>query len=168
MTDTGARAWRKIGSPRVLRAAKWTAGILAAIAILGFLVLPPVVRHFGERALADALGRQVTIERVRINPFALSVTVGDFRVYEPDQVTPFVGFSRLYVNAELSSVFRRAPVLKEIALDSLHLHVVRTKATADAWADVGAAYNFSDIVARLTGWCWINSPSATRSTVPTP
>ncbi len=141
---------------------------LVSFALLGFLVAPPIARHVAQKQLGELLGRKVTIGRLRINPFALSVTVGDFRVYEPDQVTPFVGFSRLYVNAELSSVFRRAPVLKEIALDSLHLHVVRTKATADAWADVGAAYNFSDIVARLTGWCWINSPSATRSTVPTP
>ena len=76
-------------------------------------------------------------------------TVEDFRIFEADGATPFVGFSRLYVNAQLSSVFRRAPVIKEIALDSLRLHVVRTKATAEAWADVGAAYNFSDIVARL-------------------
>jgi hypothetical protein len=125
------------------------ASSLVLFTILGFLVAPPIARHIAQKQLADLLGRKVTIGRLRINPFALSVTVGDFRVYEPDQATPFLGFSRLYVNAQLSSVFRRAPVVKEIALDSLHVHIVRTRATADAWADVGAAYNFSDIVARL-------------------
>ncbi|HMF42201.1 MAG TPA: DUF748 domain-containing protein [Polyangia bacterium] len=117
--------------------------------VVGFLVAPPIARHVAQKQLGELLGRKVTIGRLRINPLALSVTVGDFRIYEPDQTTPFLGFSRLYVNAEISSVFRRAPVIKEIALESLHIHLVRTKATADAWADVGAAYNFSDIVARL-------------------
>ena len=64
-------------------------------------------------------------------------------------MTPFFGFGRLYVNAQISSVFRRAPVIQEIALESLRLHVVRAKATADAWGDLAGAYNFSDIVARL-------------------
>src|SRR5512144_219358 len=96
---------------------------LLLFTVVGFLVAPPVARHVAQTQLGELLGRKVMIGRLRINPFALSVTVGDFRVYEPDQVTPFLLFSRLYVNAELSSVFRRAPVIKEVALDSLHVHV---------------------------------------------
>src|SRR5437868_4881728 len=99
--------------------------------------------------LGELVARNVAIGRIRLNPFALSLAVEDFRILEADGATPFFGFSRLYVNAQLSSVFRRAPVIQEIALQSLRLHIVRTRATADAWADVGAAYNFSDIVARL-------------------
>ena len=122
---------------------------LALFAILGFFVAPPIARRVAETQLGEALGRRVSIARIRINPFALSVTVEGFQVYEPDGTTPFAGFSRLYVDAQLSSVFRRAPVLQEVALQSLRVHVVRTKATADSWGDVGAAYNFSDIVAHL-------------------
>jgi hypothetical protein len=119
------------------------------IAVVGFLVAPPIARRVAERQLSELLGRKVTIGRIRLNPFALSVEVDAFQIAEADQVTPFVGFGRLYVNAQLSSVFRRAPIVAEVSLDSLRLHVVRTKATAEAFADVGAAYNFSDIVARL-------------------
>ena len=122
---------------------------VALVAILGFFVAPPIARHVAEKQLGQLLGRRVSIARVRINPFALSLGVEGFQVYEADGATPFVGFRRLYVNAELSSAFRRAPVVKEIAFEGLRVHVVRTKATADAWGDVGAAYNFSDIVARL-------------------
>jgi hypothetical protein len=123
---------------------------VAVFAILGFFVAPPVARHVAEKQLSALLGRRVAIARVRINPFALSLAVEGFQIYEPDGTTPFAGFRRLYVNAELSSAFRRAPVVKEIAFEGLRVHVVRTKATADSWGDVGAAYNFSDIVARLT------------------
>ena len=101
---------------RLRRLAIGGASGLVSFAVLGFLVAPPIARHVAQKQLGELLGRKVTIGRIRINPFALSLTVEDFRVYEADQVTPFVGFSRLYVNAQLSSVFRRAPVLKEIAL----------------------------------------------------
>jgi hypothetical protein len=127
-------------------------GVVAALALVtlvGFFVAPPIARRVAEKQLGQLLGRRVSIAHVRINPFSLSLTVEGFEIYEPDGATPFAGFARLYVNAEMSSVVRGAPVVSEIALESLRLHVVRTKATADAWGDVGAAYNFSDIVARL-------------------
>ena len=69
-------------------------------------------------------------------------------MYEADGSSPFVGFRKLYVNAQLSSVYRRAPVLKEITLDGLRVSVARLKGTADDLTDV-ADYNFSDILARL-------------------
>jgi len=131
------------------RLAIGVAGAVALFALVGFLVAPPIVRRVAEKQLGQLLGRRVSIARVRINPFALSVTVEGFEVYEPDRTTPFLGFGRLYVNAQLASVYRRAPVIKEIALQALRLHLVRTRATADAWGDVEGAYNFSDIVARL-------------------
>ena len=92
-------------------------GALALFALLGFLVVPPIARHVAQEQLSQLLGRKVTIARVRVNPFALSLTIGGFQIFEADQTTPFVGFGRLYVNAQLSSIYRRAPVIKELSLD---------------------------------------------------
>jgi len=136
MTETDARAWRRIGSPRVLRAAKWTAGVLAAIAILGFLVLPPAVRHFGERALADALGRQVTIERVRVNPFALSMTVNNLRIAEADGQGDAFSFATLYANLQIESLIRGGPVLRELRLEGPHARFARLESGRNNWSDV--------------------------------
>lgn len=136
MMEAGARAWRKLGSPRVMRAAKWTAGILAAIAILGFLVLPPAVRHFGERALADALGRHVTIEGVRINPFALSMTVNNVRVAEADGQGDAFSFATLYANLQAESLIRGGPVLRELRLGGLHARFARLESGRNNWSDV--------------------------------
>jgi uncharacterized protein involved in outer membrane biogenesis len=121
---------------------------LALFALAGFFVAPPVARHLAERQLGELLGRNVAIARVRMNPFALSLTVEGFQIFEADRTTPFVGFRRLYVNAQLSSLYQRAPVIKEMSLDGLRIRVVRLKATPDGWADIGA-YNFSDILAHL-------------------
>ena len=49
----------------------------------------------------------------------------------------------------MSSIFRRVPVIAEVALESLRVHIVRLRATPGAFADAEAAYNFSDILARL-------------------
>jgi hypothetical protein len=142
---------RRVWSRRwVRRLVKGGAITVVAIALIGYVVAPPIARRVAETQLSTLLGRKVTIGRIRINPFALSLAVERFQVYEADQTTPFFGFGRLYVNAQLSSIVRRGPVVKEIALEALRLHVVRTQATADAWADVAGAYNFSDIVQRLT------------------
>src|SRR5882757_4594797 len=111
------------------------AGAVGLIVVVGFLVVPPVARHLAEKQLGELLGRRVTVARVRFNPFALSLAVEGFQIFEPDGNTPFVGFGRLYVNAQLSSVYRRAPVVKEVSLESLRVHVARLTATPDAWAD---------------------------------
>jgi hypothetical protein len=126
-------------------------GAVAGAAVLGALglVAGPVARHVAEKQLGQLLGRRASIARVRVNLFALSLTVEGFQIYEPDGTTPFAGFDRLYVNAELASAVRRGPVIKELALAGLRVHVVRERATPEAFGDVGAAYNFSDIVARL-------------------
>jgi hypothetical protein len=83
-----------------------------------------------------------------VNPFALSVTVEGFQIFEADGTSPFVGFRKLYVNAQLSSVYRRAPVIKQVTLDGLRVAVARLKGTADDLTDA-ADYNFSDILARM-------------------
>jgi hypothetical protein len=143
-------------------------GTVALIALFGFVVAPPIARHVAEKQVGELLGRRVGIGRIRINPFALSLAIENFQIFEADGATPFFGFSRLYVNAQISSVFRRAPVIQEIALESLRLHVVRTRATADAWADVGAAYNFSDIVARLAAMPKSPEPPPAPANAPPP
>ena len=77
----------------------------------------------------------MTIARVRVNPFALSITVEGFQIFEADGSAPFVGFRKLYVNAQLSSVYRRAPVIKEVTLDGLRVSIARLKGPRDDLAD---------------------------------
>jgi len=89
-----------------------------------------------------------SIGRIRVNPFALALEIDDLQVYEADGKTPFVGFARFYVNAQLSSIYRRAPVVKEVSLAGLRVHVARVRATPEGFGDL-SAYNFSDILARL-------------------
>jgi hypothetical protein len=146
MANTLRERFRPGGWPRRLSIVAVVSLVL--FTVVGFFVAPPVAKHIAQTQLGELLGRKVAITRIRMNPFALSLTIEGFQIFEADQTTPFVGFGRLYVNAQLSSIYRRAPVIKEISLDSLRVRVFRLKTTPDAWADT-SAYNFSDILARL-------------------
>src|SRR5262245_282580 len=95
----------------VRRTAIGVGGALLLFTIVGFFVIPPIARSVAETQAGKALGRRVSIGKIRLNPFALSLTVERFQIYEPDATTPFVGFGRLYVNVQLSSVYRLAPVV---------------------------------------------------------
>src|SRR5215470_4816150 len=123
--------------PRIRRAAAWLAGILVAIAVIGFLVLPYLARPRLERALSEALARKVTIERMAVDPLALSATLTGVAITERGEGPPVLKLDELYVNAELMSLFRWAPVINELRLTRPSLHVLRNE---------DKSYNFSDLV----------------------
>jgi len=129
-------SWRRA---RLGRALLWLAGILAAIAVLGFLVLPLVVRPMLERDLSAALGRKVTIGALKINPFALSATLADVSIGDRGGAAPMLTVAQMYVNAELASLFRWAPVVGALKITGPALHLVR---------NADKSYNFSDLLDR--------------------
>jgi len=130
------RAWPQ---GRWRRFAWWLGGCLAAFAILGFLVLPPLVRPYLERKISAALDRKVTIGKLRINPFTLSATLGDISVAERAEGPPMLTLAELHLDGELSSLFRWAPVLNALKLAQPRLHLTRFP---------DERYNFSDLVDR--------------------
>lgn len=122
---------------------KWliaATGALVLHAILGFLVLPMVLKRVIPEQAGRALGRAVSLERVRTNPFTLSITIDGFQVKDPDG-SALLDWNRLYVNAELWPLLRKRLDFKVIDLDRPRFHVVLEK---------GGRLNFSDILDRLS------------------
>ena len=91
------------------------AGILLLYAISGFLVLPLLIKSILLSSIPEQLGRTARVETVRFNPFVLSVTLRGFEIDETDG-KPFAGFDELYINFQLSSIFRAAYTFNEIRL----------------------------------------------------
>ena len=97
---------------------------MALVAIAGFLVLPPIVKAQAARRASDELGRTVTIGNVRMNPFALSITLEDVNVKEKDSPASFLGWTRLYVRFDALASLAGDWVLGEIELSGFHAAVV--------------------------------------------
>lgn len=101
------------------------AGFLLLVGLVGAVILPPLVRHFAIKTLAEKLGRPVAIESIRINPYALSLTVRGLAIKDKDGTSEFVSFKELYVNVESQSLFRGGLVLKAFRLVDPHVKLVR-------------------------------------------
>lgn len=107
--------------------------------MVGFLILPPIVRLVAEKVLSRQLGRQVVIEKIKINPYAFSATVRGLVIKEPGG-QPFVSWDEVYVNFKFWSIFQKAWVIQEISMTKPFLHVARNQ---------DGTFNFSDILARF-------------------
>ena len=125
--------------PRLFRGLVWIGGVLAAIAVLGFLVLPLVLRPTLENSLSAALDRKVSIGKLQTNPFALSATLHDVSIGARGDGPPLLTLAEVYVNGELASLFRWAPVIGALKVTQPSLHLVR---------NADKTYNVSDLVDR--------------------
>jgi Domain of Unknown Function (DUF748) len=115
----------------------WILGLVAAFALIGFLVVPPIAKPMIEEKLSKVLRRDVTVETLRVNPFAPSATVHGFVVRERSGDVPFITFDELYLNVGWSSIIRLAPVVDEAKLTRLHVRLIRNP---------DRTYNVEDLV----------------------
>jgi hypothetical protein len=125
--------------------------ILAIYAVVGFFVVPPIVRAQAEKRLSEAIGRKVSVGSVSLNPFALSVTVRDFCISEKDGSTTFVGWDSLYVRVDALASLWGDWVVGAVDLDGFNANVELNK---------DGSVNFSDILARVGKTTEASGPSA--------
>jgi hypothetical protein len=99
------------------------AGLVALYGAFGFWIAPGVVRGQIVKHGSEALGRTVTLEDVRINPFALSVELSQFAIQETDG-SPITAFDDLYVNFSTTSAFRLAWTFSEFRVTRPRVELV--------------------------------------------
>ena len=124
-------------SPRTRKYGLRLAIAFVLIGVLGFLVLPPIVKHVLLGTVSEALHRPVTIKAISINPYALSVTLEGLEIKEREGAETFVGFDSLYLNLQSTSLVRWGPVVNEIKLVNPRFRIVRLEENR---------YNFSDLL----------------------
>ena len=105
----------------------------------GFFVLPPIIKAQAEQRLSAELGRKVTIGRIRLNPYALSMTVERFDIREQGGSASFLGWVRLYVNFDLLSSLTGDWVVSDIELDGFHAAIA---------INPDRTFNFSDLLTK--------------------
>ena len=119
---------------------KWVwavAGIALLVglyALLGFELAPRLVRSQAIEYVRETYDRELAIGEVRIHPFKLQAEVRDL-VLPDDDGTPMLGFQRLFVDFEVSSLWERAFVFREVAVD---VPYVRTVIHADGSVNLAA------------------------------
>lgn len=118
----------------------WIVGAFLFYTVVGFFVLPPIVRSIAVKQLSKQLGREVTIQQVKLNPFAFSGTIRGLVIKEKNG-DPFVSWDEVYGNFRPMSVFQHAWVVKQVSATNPYVQVM---------INPDGTFNFSDILAKFS------------------
>ena len=109
---------RQFIKTKTFRIAAVIALLLGLYALAGFVLAPRLVRKTLMTEIPKTLvGVTPSVGDIRINPFLLQVQIKDFYLTGP-QDTKLIGFSRLFVDFQVSSLWHRAYTFSNIDIDS--------------------------------------------------
>jgi len=97
--------------------------LVAIYAVLGFFMVPRLLRSHLEDFVRGHYARTLTLGEIRFNPFTLTLQMRDFSLPDADG-TPLLGASRLLVRLEYASLWRLGPSFQDILLERPFGHVV--------------------------------------------
>ena len=89
--------------------------LVALYALVGFFLIPYLIKAYAIPAVAEKLKRPVLVKEVELNPFTLSLRLMGVEIRETDQ-SALLGFEEFFVNIQASSLIRRAYVFDAIRL----------------------------------------------------
>ncbi|MGH7888689.1 MAG: DUF748 domain-containing protein, partial [Candidatus Binatia bacterium] len=122
---------------RTRKIAIWAIAVIVTFGVLVGLVAPPLLRSKLAGELGKKLHRDVSIEQIKINPYAMTFAVRGFLMKERQSQATAISFDELFINLDLRSLFRLAPVIEEIHLAKPYVNLVR---------DADLKYNFQDLI----------------------
>jgi uncharacterized protein involved in outer membrane biogenesis len=105
--------------------------------LVGFFVLPPILKSILIKQLSQNLHREVTINQIKINPYTLTITARGLMVKDKGSPETFVSCEEIFLNLRSLSVLRMALILTEIKLKQPYINI---KLNQDM------SYNFSDLL----------------------
>ena len=132
------------GVTRSRRARRIGIGLLIFIVLfglLGFFAAPPLIRHIAEQQLSKQLDRPATIQRIALNPYTLNLEADGIHLGDKGGQGDFIDIAKLVVRPSWSSLFRGAPIVNEVRLDSPRFHIVRYDAQR---------FNFTDLIEKFS------------------
>lgn len=123
-------------SHRFIKYLKWSLILLVIFTITGFFILPPVIKAVLLSKLSENLQRTVAIQKIKVNPFMLSVDIQGLEIKERNGLETFLSIDDLYINLQTMSIFKRGVILSELRVSKPYFHIVRNE---------DLSYNFSDL-----------------------
>ena len=120
-----------------------TTGIIGALAAAytagGFLGVPYGVNWALKKYAEPIVGRAITTQEVKFNPFTLQFSVKGLNV-QKDGEPPLLSVGSLQTKVLWNSLFKLSPLVQYITVDQLNSTVIRTGLDK---------FNFSDIITRI-------------------
>jgi hypothetical protein len=106
-----------IKSHKWARRAAWAVAGVLTLWVLGWLAVPPLLRHQVQKIASEKLGRTVTLGAVDFKPWTMELTLSIWPLPRPTARPDQVRIKRIYMDGELQSLLRMAPVVDAITVD---------------------------------------------------
>jgi len=119
-------AFRTFKASRWFKRSLWASAVFLVYVLAGFFVLPSIIKSQLIKRLPAITKRHTAVRQVKFNPLALSLTIRGLSLTEPDGQV-FASWEELYVNFQVSSLFRFAWTFAEIRLKQPYGHVALFK-----------------------------------------
>ena len=119
-------SFEALTSSRWYRRSLWAGAVFLVYLLVGFFVLPPVIRSQLIKRLPALTKRQASVRQVKFNPLTLSLTIRGLSLTEQSGEV-FASWEELYVNFQLSSLIRLAWTFDEIGLLQPYGHISLAK-----------------------------------------
>src|SRR6188474_1776747 len=116
------------------------AALIGLYALLGFKVAPGFVRNKAVEYVRAEYGRELTLGEIRIHPFKLQFEARDIAFPDADGER-MLGLARLFVDFEVSSLWKRAFYFSEVDIESPYVR---------AMIRPGGAMNLADLATRTS------------------
>ena len=117
LNEWSAKAGAVVQSPVWRRRAAWALGGLLLVWVLAYALVPMVAKSQIEKIASAKLGRAVTVGGVDFKPWSLELTVNDLAIAKRDTAMPQLSIKRIYIDAELESLLRLAPVVDAVQIE---------------------------------------------------
>ncbi len=97
--------------------------LIALYAVAGFVLAPRLLRSALMQDIPKTLGVTPTVGEIRLNPFLFQLEIKNFSLAAPNG-EKLLGFGRLFVDFELSSLWHRAYSFADIDIDAPFVNAI--------------------------------------------
>lgn len=110
--------------------------LLLSIAIL----ISPIAKHYIQKNDQELLGREVTIDKLRLNIFTGSLIIENLDIYEKDNKSKFISIDSFEFNMKIYPLITKRFIVQKILLSGAELNITQK----------GSVFNFDDILNKFS------------------
>jgi hypothetical protein len=111
-------------------------GLILAIAIL----ISPIAKSYIQKNDKELLGREVTMDKFRLNIFTGSLSIDSLNVYEKDDKNKFISINEFKFNMKIYPLLAKKFVVQRVLLSGADINIYQK----------GSEFNFDDIIKKFS------------------
>lgn len=111
-------------------------GSLLGLLLVALLLVSPIAKSYIQKHDKELIGRELTIDKLRVNLLAGKVKIKDLVLYEDDGTTPFFSMNRFETKVKLWDLLRKQVTVKRILLSGMKLSIQQDR----SW------FNFNSLI----------------------